>query len=328
MRSEGFPFIVGVWGWTCVRVVLLSRRRLVVVSSLIRCHWAVHSHCDTILTFKVWKVEEVSHEMLVLALPSHKMWGHFRVLRDRRNTLEATECKRVVFAWQAQHFVMWPFAMSWQAQHFVTWRRCCFHESQWQGRANVTLLQISWQAQDLVIVLKSGGSFAKSYFLSSVKMALSEKLARNLRFSSWKCEIWRKSRTKCSFWRFKLSRWEVIFAFCVAGARLWKLLLSKVAEVSHEMLVLEASALKSCGSLARNARFGSFCFEKLRKPRTKCSFCTLVAWKVGEVSHEMFVLEACCWKSCGSLARNARFGSLLLEKLRKPRTKCSFWKLL
>ena len=33
MRSEGFPFIVGVWGWTCVRVVLLCRRRLVVVSS-------------------------------------------------------------------------------------------------------------------------------------------------------------------------------------------------------------------------------------------------------------------------------------------------------
>ena len=33
MRSEGFPFIVGVWGWTCVRFVLLPRRRLVVVSS-------------------------------------------------------------------------------------------------------------------------------------------------------------------------------------------------------------------------------------------------------------------------------------------------------
>ena len=111
MRSEGFPFIVGVWGWTCVRFVLLPRRRLVVANSsrrrrqlvnslplggtfalrhnpylqsvksggslarnarfgvvvvssscrrrvvvansLIRCHWAVHSHCDTILTFKV-----------------------------------------------------------------------------------------------------------------------------------------------------------------------------------------------------------------------------------------------------------------------------------
>ena len=98
MRSEGFPFIVGVWGWTCVRFVLLPRRRVVVASSscrrrlvvansLIHCHWAVHSHCDTILSFKVWKVEEVSHEMLVLAFPSHKMWGHF-----------------ACFAWQAQYF--------------------------------------------------------------------------------------------------------------------------------------------------------------------------------------------------------------------------------
>ena len=37
MRSEGFPFIVGVWGWTCVRVVFLvsssCRRRLVVANS-------------------------------------------------------------------------------------------------------------------------------------------------------------------------------------------------------------------------------------------------------------------------------------------------------
>ena len=130
------------------------------------------------------------------------------------------------------------------------------------------------------------------------------------------------------FWRFKLSRWEVIFAFCVAGARLWKLLDWKVEEASHEMLVLEACRLKSCGSLARNTRFGSLFFEKLRKPRTKCSFWKLVPWKVEEASHEMLVLEACWLKSWGSLARNARFGSLFLEKLRKPRTKCSFWKLL
>ena len=37
MRSEGFPFMVGVWGWTCFRVVLvvsssLGRRRVVVLS--------------------------------------------------------------------------------------------------------------------------------------------------------------------------------------------------------------------------------------------------------------------------------------------------------
>ena len=271
MRSEGFPFIVGVWGWTCVRFVLLPRRRVVVASSscrrrlvvansLIHCHWAVHSHCDTILSFKVWKVEEVSHEMLVLAFPSHKMWGHFRVLRDRRNTLAVCQCKRVVFSWQAQHFVMWPFAMSWQAQHFVTWRRCCFNESQWQWRPNVTLLQISWQAQDLVIVLKSGGSFAKVILF---------KLCEN--------GFIRKTRTKSSIFELKV----------------WNL-----KEVSHEMLVLtlqtfkvrghfrvlrgrrktlEAPWLKSWGSLARNARFGSLFLEKLRKPGTKCLFWKLVA---------------------------------------------------
>ena len=72
---------------------------------------------------------------------------------------------------------------------------------------------------------------------------------------------------------------------------------------------LEASFLKSCGSLARNVRFGSLVLEKLRKPRAKCSFWKLVARKVAEASLEMLVLEACCLKSCGSLARNARFGS-------------------
>ena len=113
MRSEGFPFIiVGVWGWTscwsCSRRT--CRRRVVVASSLISLYWAAHTHCDTILSFKVWKVGEVSHEMLVLALLSHKMGGRFRVLRDRRNTLDACQCKRVVVSWQAQHFVMWPFA--------------------------------------------------------------------------------------------------------------------------------------------------------------------------------------------------------------------------
>ena len=37
MRSEAFPFIVGVWGWTCVRVACVAssscRRRVVVASS-------------------------------------------------------------------------------------------------------------------------------------------------------------------------------------------------------------------------------------------------------------------------------------------------------
>ena len=204
---------------------LCSRRvgGLVVGALLISLHWAVHAQCDAILTFKVWEVENVSHEMLVLAVPSHKIWGRFRLLRDRRNTWEACQCKRVVFSWQAQHFVMWPFAMSWQAQHFVMRWKCFFDESQWQGCANVTPLQISWQAQHLVSVLKSGGSFAK----------------------------------------------DILFELCKNGF--------------------------------------------IRKTRMKSSIFELKVWNLKEASHEMLVLEACCFKSCGSLARNARFGSLLLE---------------
>ena len=43
--------------------------------------------------------------------------------------------------------------------------------------------------------------------------------------------------------------------------------------------------------------FGSFLIEKLRRPRTKCSFWKFVAGKVEEASHEMLVLEVCCLKS-------------------------------
>ena len=41
------------------------------------------------------------------------MGGHFRVLRGRRNTLEACQDQRVVFAWQAQHFLLIHFALAW-----------------------------------------------------------------------------------------------------------------------------------------------------------------------------------------------------------------------
>ena len=84
--------------------------------------------------------------MLVLALQRHKMGGHFRVLRDRRNTLDACQCKRVVFSWQVQHFLLVHFAFAWQAQHFVTWRG-------WS--------QKSWQGQHFVMCLNNGESIAK-----------------------------------------------------------------------------------------------------------------------------------------------------------------------
>ena len=74
-------------------------------------------------------------------------WDGVCVLRGRRNTLEACQCYRVVF--------------SWQAQHFVTWRNGCFDESLCQGCANMTQCQQSWHGHHFVACFKSGGSIAK-----------------------------------------------------------------------------------------------------------------------------------------------------------------------
>ena len=305
MRSEGFPFIVGVWGWTCVRFVLLPRRRVVVVSSsarrrqlvansLISLYWAVHTHCGTSLSFKVWKVEEVSHEMLVLAVPSHK-------------NVRSFSC----FAWQAQYFG----SESMQARRFFV--------------AGAALCDVVFR--DVL----AGAAFCDVAKVLFPQIALAGTRKRdtvsNIVAGAAICEClekWRKLRKSHTFWA------------------LWKWLYKKN---SHEIVDFQVESVECEGSLARNARFGaanfqgersfsrfawqahdfgSFCFQKLRKHRTKCSFWKLLLWKVAEASHEMLVLEASAFKSCGSIARNARFGSFSFEKLRKHRTKCSFWKLL
>ena len=77
----------------------------------------------------------------------------------------------------------------------------------------------------------------------------------------------------------------------------WRVFVTE--EASRKMLVFDASYLKSWRCLAWNVRFGSLLLEKLRKPHTKCSFSTLLTWKVEEASHEMLVLEACGLKSWG-----------------------------
>ena len=102
-------------------------------------------------------------------------------------------------------------------------------------------------------------------------------LARTNHFGSFLCQNCRKPRTKRSF---------------------WKLLMSKLLEASQEPIILEASYVKIVGSLARNARFGSFLCQNCRKPRAKRSF-----WKL------TLVLEACSVKFGDSLARNDHFGS-------------------
>ena len=81
-------------------------------------------------------------------------------------------------------------------------------------------------------------------------------IARNARFGSLFCEIWKKPRTKRSF---------------------WKLFLAKLSEASCETLVLEACSVKFGGSLARNdhfGSFGSFCSTGVVRSSTgRTSFC-------------------------------------------------------
>ena len=108
----------------------------------------------------------------------------------------------------------------------------------------------------------------------------------------------------------------------------WKHCSMKFGGSLHEMIILEAFSVRIVGSIARNARFGSSFCEIWRKHRAKRSFWKLFLCKLSEASRETLVLEACSVKFGGSLARNDHFGSFFCEKLRKPRTKCSFWKLL
>ena len=97
-------------------------------------------------------------------------------------------------------------------------------------------------------------------------------LAQNVRFGSLFCEIWRKPRTKRSFWKLVLWNFE---------------------EASHETFVLEACSVKFWGGLARNARFGSLFCEISRKPRTKRSF-----WKLCSVKYGVFFCEICVFSFC------------------------------
>ena len=178
---------------------------------------------------------------------------------------------------------------------------------------------------------------AKRSFWKLCSMKFGGSLARNARFGSLFCEISREPRTKRSFWKLVLWNFEeasretlVLEAlFCEIWRKLrakrsfWKLVLWNFEEASHETIVLEACAVKFRGSLARNDRFGSFFCENGRKHRAKRSFWKLFLWKWSEASRETLVLRACAVKIVGSIARNARFGSLFCEIWRKPRTKRS-----
>ena len=95
----------------------------------------------------------------------------------------------------------------------------------------------------------------------------------------------------------------------VAGAMLPKHV-SIFVEVSHKTLVLEVRIFSFRGSLTQNARFGAPDLQFSRKSRTKRSFWESGASVFEEVSHKTLVSELRIFSFRGSLAQNARFGSL------------------
>ena len=137
---------------------------------------------------------------------------------------------------------------------------------------------------------------------------------------------WNFLRGTFCFWR--MNPLAGIGVSIARNARFGSTVLWNLEEASHEMIILEAFSVRIVGSIARNARFGSLFCEFWRKHRAKRSFWKLLLWNLEDASQETILLEAFSVKIVGSIARNARFGSSFCEIWRKPRTKCSFWKLV
>ena len=111
--------------------------------------------------------------MLFLALPSHKMRGRFRVLRDRRNTLEACQCKRVVFFVAGAALCDVAFRDVVAGAAFCDVAKVLFPQIALAGtRKRDTLSNIVAGAAIRECLEKVAEVSQKSYFLSSVKMAL------------------------------------------------------------------------------------------------------------------------------------------------------------
>ena len=116
---------------------------------------------------------------------------------------------------------------SWQAEHLVRWRRCCFHESQCQGCANMTQCQ-------------------KSAFCECLEKW--RKLRKQMLLELCKNSFIRKTRRKSSIFTSTVSKLERVsqemvflalqtlklgghsfWLFCMTGAILYKRI-NRVAE--------------------------------------------------------------------------------------------------
>ena len=118
---------------------------------------------------------------------------------------------------------------------------------------------------------------------------------------TYKCEKWRKSRAKCSFWRSGVTKSEVIFAFCVTGAILWERVNARASVFRGRRSTLWCGlsrcrgrrSISWCGKGAlctnRNGRDAqTWHYFKNRGRRSMC----WVSWKVTEASQKSYFLSS------------------------------------
>ena len=190
MRSEGFPFIVGVWGWTCVRVAFLvsssCRRRLVVVSSSPRRRVVVANIVNSLplggtfalrhhpvfskyekwrksrMKCSFWRSQVTKCEVIfVFCVTGAILWqcvnASASFFRGRRSTLWCglSRCRgRRSILWRGEGAV----STNRNGSDVQTWHYC-----KYRGRRRIWWLSSFWKVAE---------ASQKSYFLSSVKMAL------------------------------------------------------------------------------------------------------------------------------------------------------------
>ena len=132
------------------------------------------------------------------------------VSRGRRNTFVTFSEDVLQFSWQAQHFGRVHRHFSWQAQHFRRVVLCVFCKSHWQGCvkwrqgansvAGVAFCDMCWKLTEA----SHETSILRLQILEVPKKTRRKTLILKLQ----RCENWRKSRTKCSFWCSHVSRLE------------------------------------------------------------------------------------------------------------------------
>ena len=215
------------------------------------------------------------------------------VLRGRRNTFVTFSEDVLQFSWQVQHFGRVHRHFSWQARHLRRVVLRVFCKSHWQGCVKWRQLRCKFLGRSGIScdVLKIDGSLARNIDFEVANFRVLRKTRRKtLILKLTKCENWRKSRTKCSFWCSHLSLLESLVF-------LW---LRRVYGGSCKTCpFVMLPTVKIAGSLVRNAGFSaSTCL--VSSPWFSCG----VAVSMGEAGKHL--LFECVQAGCHVVLRGKR----------------------